>query len=435
MKQVFIVLICFFLHFIVLGQDSWSWTTLSPLPIKTSSNALCESINPQGKFVYSFGGMKDSLSASSVHQRTFKYDVLADIWTETDSIPDTSGVINAFANAVGIKIYLIGGEYVLNDSTTVTSDKVHIYNALVDTFENDGAQLPTPVSSQVQAVWRDSLIYVISGLSNGLTTPAVQIYNPSLNNWNYGTPVPNTGMYECYGASGYILGDTIYYFGGAVLSPSPSTVSSFRKGLIDPQNPYHIDWYFVGNNIGSPQYKSVCSGHNQTLFWVGGASKTYNLQAKNTQDSTVVHSNERLMDVNVVTQSQKNSFDPLNTAMDLGGIANLGGGNWIIAGGIDSLNQATNATFLIHNPSLTDIKDALHPPFFEVTSPNNNYFLVKTDNIGKVAIFDMAGRLLQRFDKNLADLKIMKSTLPSGMILFVYNNDISLPVYLKKFNP
>lgn len=433
-KMALLLLVCFFCG-LANAQNQWSWTALAPIPIHTTDNAVCEALLSQGKFVYSFGGMQDVVSPSSVHQRVFKYNVTTDTWAETAHIPDTAGKIDNFASFVQQKIYLIGGKYVLDDSTFVTADKVHIYNPQTDTFEADGSPLPIPVSGQVQAVWNDSLIYVISGLSNGTTTPAVQIYNPSQDTWSSGTPLPDTNKFKCYGASGYILGDTIYYFGGAIQYPSSATVNYFRKGVINPSNPTVITWTFVSKSIGSPQYKSVCSGHNQTLFWVGGTDKTYNFDLKNAEDSTLVSPNMRLMEIKTKNLVQTNSFDPLNNVMDLNGMANVGGGNWIITGGIDSLHQVTNTTYLLHNPSLTDIKDALHPPFFKVYSIDDEHFIVKTDNIGKVFIYNTIGQLFYTSDKGLADLKVNKSELPEGILFFVYMNNISLPVTIKVVNP
>ena len=71
-------------------------------------------------------------------------------------------------------------------------------------------------------VYKDSLIYVVTGWSgsgfSGTNVANVQIYNPANDTWSVGTPVPNTNQYKAFGASGIIVEDTIYYFGGAKIS-------------------------------------------------------------------------------------------------------------------------------------------------------------------------------------------------------------------------
>lgn len=435
MKQIIFLLIAFGINCSIFAQNQWEWSMLAALPIPVTNNAVCEAATANGKYVYSFGGISDSIAPTMVHQRIFKYTVANNQWSEIIATADTAGRINGFTSFVNHKIYWIGGDYVVNDSTFIPSNKVHIYNPVTDTFEIDGAPLPVPVSKQVQAVWRDSLIFVISGINGGNTLTDVQIYHPLNDSWTMGTPLPDTNLFKTFGASGFILGDTIYYFGGGIYFPDTTAVSYLRKGIINPQNPSQITWSLFSSTVGSPQYKSVCSGHSKTLFWVGGTDKVYNYYLNSVEDSLPVQPNQRLMEYQVVTKTQINTFNPLNNIMNLGGIAFLGGGNWVIAGGLDSTRHISNKVFLIHNPTLSDINQALQPPFFKVYPINDSYFIVKTDNIGKIRIFDAAGRLLHQSDKNLADLKIKKSLLSNGILIFVYYNNISLPVFTKVFNP
>ena len=121
---------------------------------------------------------------------------------------------------------------------------MHRYDIISNTYLADGKNIPVATDDHVQAVWRDSLIYLITGWSNTGNIPDVQIYNPSLDAWEVGTAIPNNHFYKSFGASGTISGDTIYYFGGAS-SGSFGPQNQLRKGVINPQEPIQIDWWTV----------------------------------------------------------------------------------------------------------------------------------------------------------------------------------------------
>ena len=433
MKQILSSILLLVLAFCVNAQSSWNWTKLAPLPLASANNAVCKAMINNNKFVYSFGGIGGSLTISNIHKKVFKYNVKENNWTSSVDIPDTLGKIGSSASFVKNKIYLIGGKYIASDSTETTSNRVHVYNPFIDTFEVNATPLPIPVYGQVQSVWNDSLIFVISGANNSGMVPDVQIYNPSFDSWSSGTALPNSDQYETSGASGYILDNTIYYFGGAYLGLDTTATNFLRKGKINPDNPTEITWTTISSIGGDPIYRGACSGHNNTVFWIGGAEQAHNYNAKVYGSNNFVTPNQRILEYNIKKESHKNNFNTPYGVMDLRGIAKMGGGNWIITGGIDSLQQPSNRTFLLHNPDLSDLKKATHPPYFEVFD-KENYFVVETKNVGEIIIYDMAGRILLQSSKNLADLYILKSQLSKGILLFTYNDKINLPVFLKKLN-
>ena len=433
MKQILSTLSLLIITLFVNAQNNWKWTELAPLPMATANNAVCGVNLVENKYVYSFGGIGDSLSVNSIHQHVFKYNVSEDSWVETASIPDTLGKIGSSASFVDNKVYLIGGKYILADSTDSISNKLHVYNPFIDTFEVNATSIPIPVYDHVQSVWKDSLIFVISGANSTGTIPNVQIYNPSFDSWSSGTPIPNTSQYKCIGASGYILKNTIYYYGGAILNPDTLATNYLRKGVINPDDPTQITWTTIYSNSGDPLFRGACSGHNSTFFWIGGSKEVYNYNAVDFNSPNLVKPNYRIVEYDNKEGYYNNIYNTPYGVMDLKGIAKLGGGNWIITGGIDSLQQASNRTFLLHNPELSDIKKATHPPYFKVKE-NDNYFIVETKNIGEIIVYDMVGRIQYQTNKHLADLYIPKGRLSSGILLFTYSDNINLPVFLKKVN-
>ena len=431
MKKMLTSLFLLLTSFFGLSQGNWTWTKLSDLPISTSNNALVEAISDDGKFAYSFGGITQGLSQLDIHQRVFKYDVSQDSWAEMNTIPDTSAKIASAASYVNEKIYLMGGYHVENNGVETSSNKVHIYNPIIDEFEADGNPIPTPINDHVQAVWRDSLIYVVTGWSNTRNVPDVQIYNPELNSWMMGTAVPDNTLYTSFGASGYIMGDTIFYFGGAKDFPTLESTNVLRKGVIDKNDPTLINWTIINSINGEALYRGACSGHDKSLFWIGGSMEAYNFDALEFYNDNPVKPNDRMYQIDLLNDSQSNSYNADNQGMDLRGIAKLGGGNWMIAGGVDEQQQATKDTYLLHNPRLSDIGKAIVPPFFEIIG-TDDYYKVVTENVGEIIVYNIQGRTLYESKKQLADLKIRKSDLQTGLLIFSYNDNINLPIIIKK---
>jgi len=89
----------------------------------------------------------------------------------------------------------------------------------------------------VQAVWRDSLLYVITGWSNSNNIRFTQVYDPITDSWTNGSLLPNDNNYTSFGASGTIIGDKIYYFGGARSTGNFPIQNYMRTGKINPNDP------------------------------------------------------------------------------------------------------------------------------------------------------------------------------------------------------
>ena len=161
-----------------------------------------------------------------------------------------------------ISIYIIGGYHVFEDGSEKSSDRVHRYLVSENRFINDGAPVPIPIDDQVQVVYRNRYIYVITGWSDKENISAVQIYDAQEDRWFRGTSVPDNHDFKSFGASGSIVGDTIFYLGGASMGKNFPIQAVLRKGRIDPGNPAEITWAeekleedYVGYRMASFQTK------------------------------------------------------------------------------------------------------------------------------------------------------------------------------------
>lgn len=273
MRYFFFFLYCLFS--IQLDAQSWQITSQAAVPERVSNNAVVEGFVNGVPYVYTFGGIDSTKLYSGIHLRSYRYNTQTDVWDTLPALPDTLGKIAAGASRVKDKLYIIGGYHVFANGGEASSDKVHIFDPVSNSYLPDGAPVPVPIDDQVQAVWRDSLIYVITGWSNTANVPNVQIYNPSANSWQAGTSVPNDNIFKSFGASGAIIGDTIYYFGGASMVGSFNIQSYFRRGIINPNNPSQITWvnFSWGGQRG---YRMAATTAYNKVIWMGGSNKTYN---------------------------------------------------------------------------------------------------------------------------------------------------------------
>ena len=414
-KVIPITVVVLFIALSSFGQ-TWQWTRMADLPFATSNNALCEAVVNGNEYVYSFGGIDTSKIYSGIHQRSFKYDVTLDSWAEIDSLPDATGKIAAGASFVKDKIYIIGGYHVLASSTEISSNKVHVYNPVTDAFEADAASIPVPIDDHIQCVYKDSLIFIVTGWSNTGNVPNVQIFDPSLNQWQVGTSTAPNYLYTSFGASGTIIGDTLYYHGGAA-GNSFSARKYMRKGYIDPTDPTNITWTLMNDAPGLEGYRSACSSINDHAFWVGGSSVSYNYNGIAYNGSGGVDPSARILSFDNMSYTYNDASMQEYGVMDLRGIAKFSNYNWFIAGGMDSAQVVTPRTFRIsllnvgvEELSQSSISVVYLDQLVEISTLKNE----------KAQLFDLAGRMIVEFEENKL-FKIQRENFQSGIYIFVQN--------------
>jgi len=406
------VIFLVFLSFCVKAQ-SWQWTELANMPFRTANNAVCEANVNGSEFVYSFGGIDTSKLFSGIHKRSFRYDVGANTWSEITELPDLEAKIASGASFVKGKIYIIGGYHVYSNGNEISSNKVHVYNPQTDLYEADGTNIPLAIDDHVQCVYKDSLIYVVTGWSNSGNFPNVQIYDPTLDQWQNGTFVPTNYQYTAFGASGYIVGDTIYYHGGAA-GGSFAARKFMRKGYINPADPTDITWELMADAPGEAGYRSACSARGNTIFWVGGSVLSYNYDGVAYNGSGGVDPSARILHFNNTNYQYSDDQTQPYGVMDLRGIAKLSNDRWIICGGMDTNQVVSNRTFLLENSAL------------DLFALQKNEFVVKysetsvtiESQINDIAtLVDLSGKVVASFDYGNS-FEIDASAIEDGIYLF-----------------
>lgn len=354
-KQLLILL----LGITTAQAQSITWEYLQPLPEKVTNNAVASVTLGDETYLYSFAGIDTTLECSGDHLRSYRYSLSTDSWEALPDLPDPNGgKIAAAASTIKDKVYVVGGYHLAPDCGEVSSNRIHIFDPLTNDYLADGANLPVAIDDQVQAVWRDSFLYVITGWSNTTNVSNVQVYNPSTNIWQAATPVGTSSVWRVFGGSGVIVGDTIYYAGGARSSGSFSATSFFRKGYINPDNPYEITWEGYAEPLALG-YRMGAATFNGQAIWLGGADDTYNFDAIAYNGSGIINPLNRIGSYDPLTGEWTEILGFIPAIMDLRGVGELGNGEYLLAGGMLSDQEVTDQLLKITISDLTDAEQGL----------------------------------------------------------------------------
>jgi len=340
-----------FLPFLLPAQ-AWEITEIGTVPEGVSNNAVVAAKVDNVVWLYSFSGIDNSKAAGGIHGKAWRFNTETGVTETLPDLPGGLGKIAAKANRIGDIIYIIGGYRVLSNGNEITSPAIHRFDINANDYLTDGNPTPVPVDDHVQAVWRDSLIYLITGWSNTTNVPNVQIYTPSTNNWQAATSVPNNNSYKSFGASGTIVGDTIYYFGGASATfptgnPFPIQ-SQIRQGIIDPENPTDITWSIMTTPFVG--YRTAATQVRGQVFWLGGSEITYNFDGLAYSNNQPVSPSNRSLGYDPETGSLTTEF-ALSIPMDLQNVGTIDDSIKYIWGGMVEDRLVSNRILkLVRNP-------------------------------------------------------------------------------------
>lgn len=366
------------------------------MPEPVSNNAVVAAeVNGQ-PYVYSFCGIDSTKIWPGIHLKAWRYDVAANEWQSLPPVPDAAGgKIAAAANLLKGKIYLTGGYHVAANGAETSSAKVHVFDPVANDWLPDAAPLPTPIDDHVQAVWRDSLLFIITGWSNVNNVDDVQVFNPATNEWMAGTPVPNTVDYKVFGASGVIIGDTIFYAGGAKYANNFPPTIFFRKGVIDPANPSHITW----SGDTAPQargYRMAAARSGDRAVWLGGSDKTYNFNGVAYNGSGGVPPLDRITVYTPVTGSFFQTTGVMPPLMDLRGTAQISDEEVILAGGMLAGQKVSGKTWRVQLGNLVVTRQLPDETSAVKVFPNpaSDTVRVTAASEFRLKVFDAAGKIV-----------------------------------------
>jgi N-acetylneuraminic acid mutarotase len=418
MKLIWILILSLLLSLNLKSQPGFTWTVLSDMPEAVSNNAVCSAKVGDTTYVYSFCGIDSTKIHSGIHLNSWRYNAEADRWDSIAVVPDTMGKIGVAASFVNGKIYVTGGYHVLSNGNEITSDKVHVFNPTTNAWESDATPLLYPIDDHVQVVYKDSLIYCITGWSNSASFPYVQIYNTYTNSWMAGTFTPNTGIYKCFGASGSVIGDTLYYYGGTSGSFSFIAQPFLRKGIIDPSNPSLITWSQLSGSPNDAGYRCAPFFWEDQLFWIGGSGISYNYDGIAYDGSGGVDPLARILQYDATGNNWTEHSPSPYSVMDLRGSGKISEGKVIICGGMTNNQTVDNKTYLIEfSPALLSSENNTGE-FINLVYPNpfTNELVVNYTKPFSYEIYSITGELI--ISGKSSNNKINLSNLQKGVFIF-----------------
>lgn len=414
MKGVSVLVMMMFANVLLAQRFDVQVTEMAPMPEAVSNNAVCEGFANGTPYVYSFCGIDTSKIWSGIHLKSFRYNTQADTWETLPDVPDTLGKVAASANRVGDVVYVIGGYHVLQNGNEISSKSVHRFDTQNNTWLTDGEPIPIAIDDQVQAVYKDSLIYVITGWSNSNNVTAVQIYDTYNDSWQSGTSVPNNSNNRLFGGSGIIIDNTIYYFGGAK-NGSFSAGNTLTIGEIDLVDPTQITWTDTILSSNLYGYRSACTELWGHAIWLGGSDITYNYNGIAYNGSGGVPPNNQYLILNSSTVD----WDTVSVAlpMDLRGVAQTSLFTRYLAGGMEPNQQVSDKTYKLDFSDATgsDNKFNQEGQLNIYPNPNHGVFQIENAEYGSYKVYSLSGQL--QTSGSINTTQSLKVELPSGIYL------------------
>lgn len=265
------------------GPDApagWRGAAGPDLPEPVANNAVAAAVVNGRTWIFSFLGIGSGRDYRAITRHAFALDVEAGRWEPLPDVPGPVGRLAATAQAIGEDVYLFGGYEVAADGAETTSPATLLYRH-ADRRYLRRADMPVAVDDAVSGVWRDRLIFLVSGWSADRTVSTVQAYDPAADQWLPATPIPGTPV---FGHAGGIIDDTIVYCGGARMRPgeTPKYAPSPEcyRGDLDAGAPTAIRWRPITPHPGAPRYRAaagpVRTGTSAGILFVGGTTNPYN---------------------------------------------------------------------------------------------------------------------------------------------------------------
>jgi N-acetylneuraminic acid mutarotase len=231
--------------------DKWTVKAKDPVLRSESSAGV---INNKIYVAEGWGGQFGSDSNSPTSALEI-YDPVTDSWTAGASSLIARG-LSATAVIDG-KLYIAGG----TAAQYVNFDNLEIYDSVTNTWSL-GASLPAQLTSAA-GVALNGKFYVLGGYVgpsafNNTITAAVQIYDPVLNTWSMGTPLPAPRANMVVGV-----------IKGKLCVASGTTAESIGDPSVQIYNPITDKWNAAADEP-TPRAKPAAAVVGNMLFVAGG---------------------------------------------------------------------------------------------------------------------------------------------------------------------
>ena len=331
---------------LALSLQSPAWQAAPPLPRPVSNNAVAAVATSHGPAVFSFLGLDSTVRWNGVVNWTFRWNAGEQSWREIAPVPGP-GRLAATAQAVGGRVFVFGGYTVAQDGTERSLPNVDILDPESGEW-SAGAPIPVPVDDAVSGVWRDSLIYLVSGWHDQDNVPNVQLYDPATDTWQQATPIPGRPV---FGHAGGIAGNSILYIDGVRTNPDRPRFAMEGGswcGDINPDDPTQITWRRITDHPGPPLYRAGAVGLDGTVIFAGGTNNPYNYDGIG-YNTWPAEPRRAVFRYDLEADRWRGWGELRQPVMDLRGIV-VAGGRLVIAGGMSSAQWVSDRVWAAELP-------------------------------------------------------------------------------------
>lgn len=245
------------------------------LPVAVTNHAVAAGIVGGRWQLFAMLGVDSTKAWSGITRRAW---VLAEgdtAWRALPQVPGAHGRLAATAQVVRGRVFLFGGYTVDSLGRERSVPEVDIWDAARGAWLA-ARPMPVPVDDAVSGVYRDSLIYLVSGWHDTDNVRDVQVYDVTKDAWSAATPIPGRGV---FGHAGGMSGDRIIFIDGAVRSASgPRYVNEPQAwmGTIDPARPTRISWEALPPHPAPVRYRAAAGACGGFVIFAGGTENPYN---------------------------------------------------------------------------------------------------------------------------------------------------------------
>ncbi len=224
--------------------------------------------------------------------------------------------------------------------------------------------------------------------------------------------MPLTNQYRSFGAAGVILGDTIYFYGGASSGAGFPIQNYLRKGGIDPQNPTDITWYIDTLPQVDVMYRGAAFAFGTSIYFIGGSRETYNYNGLTYSNNSPAPPTNSIYSY----ESFSGNFYKVNNSnslpMDLRQVACFSDVGYIWGGLDQQLNPFKQITQITLLPNSLEGESMNHQVLAYPSPFSNRIHLV--DDFDWFGVFSAQGELMLQGSSKRT---VLTETLPKGLYI------------------
>ncbi|MBK6485630.1 MAG: hypothetical protein IPF98_01925 [Gemmatimonadetes bacterium] len=243
--------------------------------VPVSNNAVAAGRVGGDWWVFTALGVDSTRRWSGITRRAAAWSSATREWRALPDVPGDQGRLAATAQVVRGRWFIFGGYTVDSLGGERSLPSVDVFDPRTGRWSR-GRDIPVPVDDAVSGVYRDSLVYLVSGWHDTDNVRDVQVYDAVLDAWSVGTPIPGPGV---FGHSGELAGATIVYVDGAVRQSGDVKYrlhSQVWIGTINSARPTEIAWRAGPAHPGPSLYRAAVGRCGGRIIFAGGTGNPYN---------------------------------------------------------------------------------------------------------------------------------------------------------------